>query len=35
MGTSDYDDEFKRDAVHQLTVGGYPVQEVSRLLFRR
>jgi transposase len=32
MGTSDYGDEFKRDAVHQITVRGYPVREVSRRL---
>jgi hypothetical protein len=25
MGTSNYNDEFKRDAVHQITVWGYPV----------
>jgi hypothetical protein len=30
MGTSNYSDEFKRDAVHQITVRGYPVREVSR-----
>ena len=30
MGTSNYNDEFKRDAVHQITVRGYPVREVSR-----
>lgn len=29
MGTSNYSDEFKRDAVHQITVRGYPVREVS------
>ncbi|MEZ5751592.1 MAG: hypothetical protein R3D60_06390 [Paracoccaceae bacterium] len=27
MGTSNYSDEFKRDAVHQITVRGYPVHE--------
>ena len=32
MGTSNYGDEFKRDAVHQITVRGYPVREVSRRL---
>ena len=32
MGTSNYSDEFKRDAVHQITVHGYPVREVSRRL---
>ena len=32
MGTSNYSDEFKRDAVHQITVPGYPVREVARRL---
>ncbi len=32
MGTSSYSDEFKRDAVQQVTVRGYPVREVSRRL---
>ena len=32
MGTSNYSDEFKRDPVHQITVRGYPVREVSRRL---
>ena len=32
MGTSNYSDEFKRDAVHQMVVRGYPVREVSRRL---
>ena len=32
MGTSNYSDEFKRDAVHQITVQRYPVREVSRRL---
>ncbi|MBD3677107.1 MAG: transposase [Rhodobacteraceae bacterium] len=32
MGTSNYSDEFKRDAVHQITVRGHPVREVSRRL---
>ncbi|MFZ7094264.1 IS3 family transposase [Primorskyibacter sp. 2E233] len=32
MGTSNYSDEFKRDAVHQITVRGYPVREVSQRL---
>jgi len=27
MGTSNYSDEFKRDAVHQITVRGYPVRD--------
>jgi transposase-like protein len=30
MGTSNYSDEFKRDAVQQITVRGYPVREVAR-----
>ena len=29
MGTSNYSDDFKRDAVHQIKVRGYPVREVS------
>lgn len=32
MGTSNYSDEFKRDAVQQITVRGYPVREVSQRL---
>jgi transposase len=32
MGTSNYSDEFKRDAVQQIMVRGYPVQKVSRRL---
>ena len=32
MGTSNYSDEFKHDAVHQITVRGYSVREVSRRL---
>lgn len=32
MGTSNYSDEFKRDAVLQIRVRGYPVQEVSKRL---
>ena len=32
MGTSNYSDDFKRDAVHQITVRGYPVREVSQRL---
>jgi transposase len=32
MGTSHYSDEFKRDAVHQVAVRGYPVREDSRRL---
>ena len=29
MGTSNYSDEFRRDAVHQITVRGYPVRELA------
>jgi transposase len=29
MGTSKYSEEFKRDAVQQITVRGYPVREVG------
>lgn len=32
MGTSNYSDDFKRDAVHRITVRGYPTREVSRRL---
>jgi len=32
MVTSNYSDEFKRDAVQQIRVRGYPVQEVSKRL---
>ena len=32
MGTSNYSDEFKRDAVNQIRVRGYPVREVSQRL---
>ena len=32
MGMSTYSDEFKRDAVQQITVRGYPVREVARRL---
>jgi transposase len=32
MGTSNYSDEFKRDAVHQIRVRGCPVREVSQRL---
>ena len=32
MGTSNYSDDFKRDAVHQITVRGYSVREVSQRL---
>lgn len=32
MGKSNYSEDFKRDAVHQIAVRGYPVREVSRRL---
>ena len=32
MGRSNYSDEFKRDAVQQIRVRGYPVREVSQRL---
>lgn len=32
MGTSNYNDEFERDAVQQITLRGYPFREVSRRL---
>jgi transposase len=32
MGKSNYSEDFKRDAVHQLEVRGYPVREVSARL---
>jgi transposase len=32
MGTSNYSAEYKRDAVHQITVRGYPVRDTSRRL---
>jgi transposase len=32
MGTSNYGDKFKRDAVQQIRVRGYPVREVSQRL---
>lgn len=32
MVQSNYSEDFKRDAVHQITVRGYPVREVSRRL---
>ena len=31
MGTSNYSDEFKRDAVHQITVRGFSSSSVSQL----
>ena len=32
MGTGNYSAEFKRDAVQQIAVRGYPVRVVSRRL---
>ena len=32
MGNAKFSDDFKRDAVHQITVRGYPVREVSQRL---
>jgi transposase len=32
MGKGNFSDEFKRDAVAQITERGYPVVEVSQLL---
>ena len=32
MGTSNYSDEFKRDAVRQIAVQEYPVRAVSQRL---
>jgi transposase len=32
MGTGNFSDEFKRDAVAQITERGYPVAEVSKRL---
>jgi transposase len=32
MGTANFSDDFKRDAVAQITDRGYPVAEVSRRL---
>ena len=32
MGKAKFSDDFKRDAVHQITVRGYPVAEVSKRL---
>jgi len=32
MGKANYSDDFKRDAVYQITVRGYPVREVSQRL---
>lgn len=32
MGNAKFSDDFKQDAVHQITVRGYPVAEVSKRL---
>ena len=32
MSKTNYSDDFKRDAAHQITVRGYTVAEVSRCL---
>lgn len=32
MGKANFSDEFKRDAVEQIVVRGYPVREVSERL---
>jgi len=32
MGKPNFNDDFKRDAVHQITVRGYAVREVSERL---
>jgi transposase len=32
MGKADFSDDFKRDAVRQITERGYPVAEVSQRL---
>ena len=32
MGKAKFSDDFKRDAVHQITERGYPVTEVSQRL---
>ena len=32
MGNARFSDDFKRDAVHQITVRGCPVKEVSQRL---
>jgi transposase len=32
MGTANFSDDFKRDAVAQITERGYPVAEVSKRL---
>lgn len=32
MGKPNFSEDFKRDAVHQISVGGYAVREVSERL---
>jgi len=32
MGNARFSEDFKRDAVHQITTRGYPVAEVSKRL---
>ena len=32
MGNARFSDDFKQDAVHQISVRGYPVSEVSQRL---
>jgi transposase len=32
MGTGNFSDDFKRDAVAQITERGYPIKEVSERL---
>ena len=32
MGNVRFSEDFKRDAVHQITTRGYPVKEVSQRL---
>ena len=32
MSKAKFSDDFKRDVVHQITVRGYPVKEVSQRL---
>ena len=34
MGKPNFNEDFKRDAVHQITVRGYPVREVSDRLWK-
>ena len=32
MGNAKFSDDFRRDAVHQITARGYPVSEISQRL---